>query len=136
MGNGYLVPPVRLGAVAQALGVSVELLLSGGPEWGPAMRRITRISSPHVFDVPTQYDPALSADAGAPVAVDVYRAKETDLPAAPVAPKATPKVERKRERTPEAAAPVSHVPVPGPHCRICQRRGSFVCSICPECWFG
>jgi transcriptional regulator with XRE-family HTH domain len=54
--------PAVLVKLCQALGVDDKAMLEEGDEWYARLKGIGAIGGPHAFDLPTQFDPALSVD--------------------------------------------------------------------------
>ena len=76
--------PTVLVALCRVMGIDDEAIREEGDEWYHRLKGVGEIAGPHIFDLPTQFDPALKIDGWVQPPPGVRDL--TPLPAPPPAP--------------------------------------------------
>lgn len=115
--------PAVLARICQALGVDEVPLREEGEEWYRRLKGIGAISGPHVFDLPTQFDPALQIEGTVAPDPGVRDADERPRLPAPVKAEPQQPLNRRGFVIPASA-----------RCTRCgQRPRYFGFQLCSEC---
>ena len=122
--------PAVLAKLCDTLGIDEAALRDEGDEWYARLKGIGAISGPHVFDLPTQFDPALQIEGF--VAPDPGVRDLTALPS----PEPAQKPKRASAPPPRHPSEPRSPQRPRRDCRICASRAALFSGVCLECMGG